>query len=37
MAGWRPKVYRVLERCGQTHLVGMERVLAGGWLVSLLA
>lgn len=24
MAGWRPKIYRVLERCEQTHLVGME-------------
>lgn len=38
MAGWRPKIYRVLERCEQTHLVGMEGgLLAGVWLVSLLA
>lgn len=44
MAGWRPKIYRVLERCVQTHLVrmrggwgGWRLLLAGAWLVSLLA
>lgn len=24
MAGLRPKIYRVLERCGQTHLGGLK-------------